>query len=181
MLPWSVMATAGMPSRCASANRGATLAAPWSIEYSVGTCRCTKDPPVTDSNLPLATHRATAVATDRGCVSLDPVRGRLARPRAGVGVSLSGVCERASHPARTRGHRPHRVPRVQDRCHDCGNEADRLTWIVVHAPTWIRSPSRSGVMSLTVIGSGAPLSVVPLAEPGSTIAHVPSGWASRIA
>src|SRR6266568_2164132 len=43
MLPWSVIATAAMPSLAVSANSGATFAAPSSMEYSVCTCRCTKD------------------------------------------------------------------------------------------------------------------------------------------
>src|SRR5207248_3898419 len=52
MLPWSVMPTAGMPSRAASANRGAIFAAPSSIEYSVWTCRWTKESFDTSENLP---------------------------------------------------------------------------------------------------------------------------------
>ena len=43
MYPWSVVATAGMPIREASANRSSIRAAPSSIEYSVCTCRCTKE------------------------------------------------------------------------------------------------------------------------------------------
>ncbi len=43
MLPWSVIATAVIPSRAASANSRPTLAAPSSIEYSVCTCRWTNE------------------------------------------------------------------------------------------------------------------------------------------
>jgi hypothetical protein len=43
IFPWSVIPTAGMPSRSASANSGSTLAIPSSIEYSVWLCRCTKE------------------------------------------------------------------------------------------------------------------------------------------
>src|SRR6185369_10355705 len=39
------MASAGMPRRAVSANRGASRAAPSSIEYSVCAWRCTNDPP----------------------------------------------------------------------------------------------------------------------------------------
>src|SRR3954452_25477560 len=50
MLPWSVIPIAGMSSRFASANIGATFAAPSSIEYSVWLWRCTNElligPPV---------------------------------------------------------------------------------------------------------------------------------------
>ena len=40
-LPWSVIASAGMPIRAASVNRSDTRAAPSSMEYSLCTCRCT--------------------------------------------------------------------------------------------------------------------------------------------
>ncbi len=42
-LPWSVIASAGMPIRAVSANRSVSRAAPSSIEYSVWTCRCTNE------------------------------------------------------------------------------------------------------------------------------------------
>jgi hypothetical protein len=51
-LPWSVMPTAGMPRRAASAKRGAIFAAPSSIEYSVWTCKWTKESFDTSENLP---------------------------------------------------------------------------------------------------------------------------------
>ena len=47
MLPWSVIPTAGMPSRSTSANSGPICAIPSSIENSVWLCRCTKDLPDT--------------------------------------------------------------------------------------------------------------------------------------
>ena len=43
MFPWSVIATAGMPSSLARAASLAIFAAPSSIEYSVWTCRCTNE------------------------------------------------------------------------------------------------------------------------------------------
>src|ERR1700722_2424996 len=43
MLPWSVMATAGMPSSAARPASCLIFAAPSSIEYSVWTWRCTKE------------------------------------------------------------------------------------------------------------------------------------------
>ena len=39
MLPWSVMATAGICCRATSANSAEFLAAPSRVEYSVCTCR----------------------------------------------------------------------------------------------------------------------------------------------
>ena len=39
MLPWSVIAMAGISIRAHSANSSASRAAPSSIEYSVWTCR----------------------------------------------------------------------------------------------------------------------------------------------
>src|SRR5690554_939025 len=42
-LPWSVTATAGIPCSTAAAISGLTLAAPSSMEYSLCTCRCTKE------------------------------------------------------------------------------------------------------------------------------------------
>ena len=42
-LPWSVIASAGIPIRAASVNRSFSRAAPSSMEYSVCTCRCTKE------------------------------------------------------------------------------------------------------------------------------------------
>ncbi len=42
MLPWSLIAMAGMPCLSASANSLPFFAAPSSIEYSVWTCRCAK-------------------------------------------------------------------------------------------------------------------------------------------
>src|SRR5215212_1833936 len=44
MYPWSVVATAGMPCRAASANRSSIRAAPSSMEYSVCTCRWANEP-----------------------------------------------------------------------------------------------------------------------------------------
>ena len=43
MLPWSVIAIAGICWRAASASSSPFLAAPSSIEYSVWTCRWTND------------------------------------------------------------------------------------------------------------------------------------------
>ncbi|GAA3132155.1 hypothetical protein GCM10020001_062970 [Nonomuraea salmonea] len=43
MLPWSLIAIAGISSRSASLNSGFSFAAPSSMLYSVCTCRCTKD------------------------------------------------------------------------------------------------------------------------------------------
>src|SRR3954470_19235161 len=43
MLPWSVIAAAGMPRRLASPSSSLTRAAPSSIEYSVCTWRCTNE------------------------------------------------------------------------------------------------------------------------------------------
>ncbi|CFR85857.1 Uncharacterised protein [Mycobacterium tuberculosis] len=45
MFPWSVIPTAGIPSRSTSASMGVIFAAPSSIEYSVWLCRCTKEDP----------------------------------------------------------------------------------------------------------------------------------------
>ena len=45
-LPWSVIASAGISWRAASANRSLRRAAPSSIEYSVWTCRCTNESPM---------------------------------------------------------------------------------------------------------------------------------------
>src|SRR5690242_14831692 len=46
------MARAGMPSRAVSAISGVTRAAPSSIEYSVWTCRCTKESATSTPSLP---------------------------------------------------------------------------------------------------------------------------------
>lgn len=56
-----------------------------------------------------------------------------------------------------------------------------LSVMTVHAPSCIRSPSRTGTGTFGSIGSDEPFSVVPLAEPGSTSIHVPSGCASSTA
>src|SRR5664280_2566616 len=45
MKPWSVVATAGMPSWAVRARRSSIRAAPSSMEYSVWLCRCTKFSP----------------------------------------------------------------------------------------------------------------------------------------
>src|SRR5690606_38255720 len=57
----------------------------------------------------------------------------------------------------------------------------RMSVMVVRAPTWIRSPSRTGTSTLNGIGSIDPFRQVRLVEPGSTSVQEPSGLASRTA
>ncbi|WP_455132990.1 hypothetical protein [Microbacterium aurum] len=58
MLPWSVTAIAGIPYSAAAFVIAPIFAAPSSIEYSLCTCRCTKESDATD--------RVYGGATDTG-------------------------------------------------------------------------------------------------------------------
>src|SRR5918994_4276522 len=77
MLPWSVIATAGIPCRWASAKSSGSRAAPSSMEYSVWTCRWAND----SGTAPILGRR-----TDRSGVS--PLRPRPVgvSPGAGAGA-----------------------------------------------------------------------------------------------
>src|SRR4051812_26248445 len=73
MLPWSVIATAGMPRRWASTNRSLSRAAPSSIEYSVCTWRCTNE---SDTQGPLLSRGRSGPREP----SPDPPRAALVTP-----------------------------------------------------------------------------------------------------
>src|SRR6266545_3309916 len=68
--PWSVMASAGMPIRPASAKRSRSRAAPSSMEYSVCTCRCTNE----------SAMRAPPPSRRTPTTNLDGDRGKAAEP-----------------------------------------------------------------------------------------------------
>src|ERR1700733_664445 len=91
MFPWSVMAMACMSIREHSLNRSFSRAAPSSIEYSVWTCRCTKE-----SRLAAMKHRLL-----QAC--------RHALPTGRVGTGCDGL-DRGGCPAIIAGFGPLRVP-----------------------------------------------------------------------
>ena len=119
MLPWSVIATAGMPSRLASPSSSLTRAAPSSIEYSVCTWRCTNE---SDTRAPLVVTDASDSSRpvrqkrggSRGCVAVTrrTVRSSSTPRGARLGGSRAGArCTRSRTRLERRvvGHDRHRA------------------------------------------------------------------------
>src|SRR3954452_8947535 len=81
-LPWSVIASAGMPACSHPLNKSLRRAAPSSIEYSVCTCRCTNESP----SLAMTAQTSSESAPQDGTYSW---RGG---SRAKRGLLLSNQC-----------------------------------------------------------------------------------------